>query len=102
MASTGVGAFLSGQVFLITGVTGFLGKVLLAKLLHECGTALQPSALYVLVRGKKEQAARERFEQEVFAECKMFGPIVARFGLEHLRKIITVRGRPRCPVSCID
>lgn len=89
-ARPGVAEFLSSQVFFITGITGFLGKVLLAKLLTSCGARLGTRSLYVLVRGKKEQTARERFEAEVLSSSPIFAPIIARLGMARLREIICV------------
>lgn len=53
-----------GRTFLLTGATGFLGKVVLAELLrrkHE----LDVERVYVLIRPRGEQGAGERFRREV-------------------------------------
>jgi alcohol-forming fatty acyl-CoA reductase len=42
--------FFAGKNVLVTGVTGFLGKVLVEKLLRSCGSI---GRVYVLVRPKK-------------------------------------------------
>ncbi len=89
-SAASVSDFLSEQVFFITGVTGFLGKVLLAKLLTACGERLAARSIYVLVRGKKEQGPRERFEAEVLSNSLMFAPLVQRLGLARLRDTIAV------------
>lgn len=47
---------------LITGATGFLGKVLLAKILHDLPSV---SCVYVLIRGNKKTSAVDRFVQEI-------------------------------------
>jgi fatty acyl-CoA reductase len=44
--------FLENQTFFLTGVTGFLGKVLLVRLITECQN-LKEGSIIVLVRGKK-------------------------------------------------
>jgi len=56
--------YFTGKHVFITGVTGFLGKALLEKLLRSCpGVA----AVYCLVRQKKEKTAEERM-QDLFSE----------------------------------
>eukprot|EP01123_Difflugia_compressa_P013503 TRINITY_DN6299_c0_g1_i1.p1 TRINITY_DN6299_c0_g1~~TRINITY_DN6299_c0_g1_i1.p1 ORF type:complete len:487 (+),score=62.86 TRINITY_DN6299_c0_g1_i1:66-1526(+) len=57
--------FLENQTFFITGVTGFLGKVLLVKLIETCPN-LKPNSICVLVRGKKELSASDRFDKDLF------------------------------------
>jgi fatty acyl-CoA reductase len=63
--------FLNSQIFFITGSTGFLGKVLLIKILTEC-KSLQENSIIVLVRGKKELSAADRFEKDLFQESHIF------------------------------
>lgn len=50
-------AYYKNKSVFITGATGFLGKVLIEKLLRSC-TDLK--AIYVLVRSKKGKTASER------------------------------------------
>jgi thioester reductase-like protein len=42
--------FFAGKNVLVTGVTGFLGKVLVEKLLRSCGSI---ESVYVLVMGRQ-------------------------------------------------
>lgn len=42
--------FYSGKSILITGATGFMGKVLVEKLLRDCG---EVKCIYILVRMKR-------------------------------------------------
>jgi len=63
--------FLETQVFFITGITGFLGKVLLAKLVTACKN-LKEQSIYVLVRGKKELSASDRFDKDMFTDSYVF------------------------------
>lgn len=50
--------FFSGKTIFITGGTGFLGKVLIEKLLRDCPNV---KTLYLLVRSKKNKSAKERW-----------------------------------------
>lgn len=49
---------------LLTGVTGFLGKVVLEELLRTQG-AQEPTRVYVLIRPRGRRGAEERFRREV-------------------------------------
>src|SRR6056297_3239747 len=60
---SGVLEHLSGKQVLITGTTGFLGKVVLEKLIR---TVPDIGGIYLLIRGNKTQKnARSRFLDEV-------------------------------------
>ncbi|XP_076120002.1 fatty acyl-CoA reductase 1 isoform X1 [Alosa pseudoharengus] len=59
--------FYEGKSVLITGATGFMGKVLLEKLLRSCPGV---KVVYVLVRSKAGQAPHERIADMV--NCKLF------------------------------
>ena len=52
--------FYNGKTVFITGGTGFMGKVLLEKLLRACPGV---SIIYLLIRPKKGQNAHERLQQ---------------------------------------
>lgn len=56
----GVSEFYHGKTVFITGGTGFMGKVLLEKLLRACPGLAR---VYLLIRPKKGQDARERLQQ---------------------------------------
>ncbi|CAG9862416.1 unnamed protein product [Phyllotreta striolata] len=68
---TPVQEFYRGASVLITGATGFLGKILLEKLLRSCG---EVSTVYLLVRNKKGKAVATRvdeiFDEVVFERLK--------------------------------
>lgn len=55
-----VSDFYNGKTVFITGGTGFMGKVLLEKLLRSCSGVAK---IYLLIRPKKGQQARERLQQ---------------------------------------
>lgn len=52
--------YYEGKNILLTGATGFLGKVLLEKLLRSCPKV---NSVYVLVRQKAGQTPQERVEE---------------------------------------
>lgn len=54
----------TGQVYLLTGVTGFLGKVLLQELLRQ-RDELGLEQVYVLIRRNDARSAEQRFWREV-------------------------------------
>ena len=70
-------AFL-GRHVLFTGASGFLGKVWLSMMLDKVPDV---GRIYVLLRGKKGQSARERFEQMI-NESYAFLPLHQRHGDE--------------------
>lgn len=55
--------WISGQTVFITGASGFVGKVLLWKLLKSCTDI---NLIYVLLRRKKGKTSKQRLE-ELFA-----------------------------------
>ena len=54
--------YYEGKNILLTGATGFLGKVLLEKLLRSCPKV---NSVYVLVRQKAGQTPKERVEEAI-------------------------------------
>uniref|UniRef100_A0A8C7E3V5 Fatty acyl-CoA reductase n=1 Tax=Naja naja TaxID=35670 RepID=A0A8C7E3V5_NAJNA len=69
-----VGAYYSGKSVLVTGATGFMGKVLIEKFLHSCHDV---KAIYVCVRNSKMGRNRVREELPNFHE--KIKPISAEF-----------------------
>lgn len=68
-------AHLAGKKLLITGTTGFLGKVVLEKLIRDVPAI---GGIYLLIRGNSTYpTARERFLGEV-ASSSIFGPLRER------------------------
>ena len=58
--------YYAGKSILITGATGFMGKVLVEKLLRSCP---EVRALYILVRPKAGQSMQERVSDMM--KCKV-------------------------------
>lgn len=55
--------FYADKVVLMTGITGFVGKVLLEKFLRECTNFKK---LYLLIRMKPKKTLQERLMREIF------------------------------------
>ncbi|ENN74979.1 hypothetical protein YQE_08436, partial [Dendroctonus ponderosae] len=81
---TAVQTFFDQTNVLITGATGFLGKVLVAKLLRACPTI---GTLYLLVRPKKGKNPDERLD-EMFQDAPFAPLTTARPKFRH--KVIGV------------
>lgn len=52
--------FMAGKVIFVTGGTGFMGKVLLEKLLRDCGDV---KSIYVLLRSKDKAQLYDKMEK---------------------------------------
>lgn len=65
-AMSSVAAYYNGKSILITGATGFMGKVLMEKLLRSSPNV---KAIYILVRPKAGQSMQNRVENMV--NCKV-------------------------------
>ena len=55
-------SFYEGKCILLTGSTGFVGKVILEKLLYSLP---QIQRVYTLIRPKKGSSIEERFQKEI-------------------------------------
>ena len=71
---TSIAEYYAGKSVLITGATGFMGKVLVEKLLRSCP---EVKALYILVRPKAGQSMQQRVSDMM--KCK----VRARYALVH-------------------
>ncbi|CAD6245633.1 unnamed protein product [Miscanthus lutarioriparius] len=69
-------AYFKGKSILITGSTGFLGKILVEKILR-----VQPDAnkIYLLVRGTDASSAKQRAQEEVIG-TELFGKLSEKHG----------------------
>jgi alcohol-forming fatty acyl-CoA reductase len=56
-------AFYSNKTILVTGTTGFVGKVVLEKILRTCPNFKR---IYLMVRPKKSQSIIERMKEGIF------------------------------------
>lgn len=61
-AGSRIREFYGNKSVFLTGATGFLGKMILLKLLKSCP---EISNVYVLIREKKEATAAERLRSDV-------------------------------------
>ena len=81
----------AGQSLFVTGLTGFVGKVFLFKVLKEFPDIKN---IYCLIRTKKGQAPLDRFKQVLASEC--FGPLRKELGEEafnaRVAKVVPVSG----------
>ncbi|XP_065219728.1 fatty acyl-CoA reductase wat-like [Planococcus citri] len=75
MQMSDVENFYAGKTIFITGVTGFLGQVLLSKLLCSCPDF---RCIYILIREKKGKLIHERFKEifdsSIFRPAKKLNP----------------------------
>lgn len=66
--------FYSGKSVFITGATGFLGKVLVEKLLRSCPDI---EKLFLLIRAKKGASTYERLQQMIKNPVTFAGILLA-------------------------
>ncbi|XP_071912461.1 fatty acyl-CoA reductase 2, chloroplastic-like [Coffea arabica] len=88
----GITNFLGGKTFLVTGATGFLGKVLVEKILR---TAPDVHKIYILIKAKNKEVAIERVKNEII-EAELFECLRQTYGKSYqafmLSKIVPVIG----------
>lgn len=60
MSNGSIKEYYAGHSIFITGATGFIGKVLIEKLLRSCPKI---EKIYVLIRAKKGKTPEERLRQ---------------------------------------
>ena len=85
------------KVLLITGTTGFLGKVLLEKLLFS-----QPNLkkIYLLIRGKKGSKLDEKFKKQIL-ESACFDRLRKKYG-DKFDEFIDQKIKPMYEICYID
>lgn len=74
------------QSVLITGATGFIGKVIVEKLLRDCSTLKN---IYILLRSKNSDGLQRRFEE--FKTSKVFNRVKKEDG-NLLDKLVAIEG----------
>nr|QLI62001.1 fatty acyl-CoA reductase 11 [Streltzoviella insularis] len=84
--SMSVPEYYAGKTIFITGSTGFMGKVLVEKLLRCCPDL---SKIYMLMRPKKGQSCKERLND--FVNCRVFGRIQKEYP-HTLNKLKLIQG----------
>ncbi|GAA0172960.1 hypothetical protein LIER_26678 [Lithospermum erythrorhizon] len=93
-ATGGIGIvnFLKRKTFLITGATGFLGKVLVEKIIR---TAPDVCKIYVIIKAKNKEAATKRLMDEIL-NAELFNSLRQKYGKSFqslmLEKIVPVVG----------
>ena len=75
--------FYAGKHILLTGCTGYLGTLILEKILHTC---TEISKLYILVREKKNMVIEDRlkklFESEVSLKKILKGDAILKYNYD--------------------
>ncbi|RVE50674.1 hypothetical protein evm_004706 [Chilo suppressalis] len=84
--SVRVKEYYAGRSLFITGSTGFMGKVLVEKILRSCPDV---KCLYVLMRSKKGHSSKERIHE--FLNCRVFDYLKSEYP-EQLQKLRVVPG----------
>tara|TARA_B110000285_G_C15057358_1_gene580353 strand:- start:800 stop:1294 length:495 start_codon:yes stop_codon:yes gene_type:complete len=97
--------FYSGKNILLTGCTGFIGKVLLEKILRSIPNI---GKIYLMVRGKRHQGPHKRLmqilESECFSKCKeiMGTDQFFKYALEKIEPIQGDLMQESCGLSAED
>ncbi|KAB0791554.1 hypothetical protein PPYR_03354 [Photinus pyralis] len=86
LSKMSVADFYVGKTVFITGGTGFMGKVLLEKLLRSCPGV---SSIYLLIRPSKGQNAQERLQQLL---CSPLFDILRKECPTDLQKVSAIEG----------
>ncbi|NXJ77863.1 FACR1 reductase, partial [Trogon melanurus] len=94
-----VSAYYNGKTVLITGATGFMGKVLVEKLLRS---SPEVKAIYILVRPKAGQSMQERVANML--KCKVFDRVREDYPHFHekIKPINAELTQPKLAISAED
>ncbi|XP_031128582.1 fatty acyl-CoA reductase 2 [Ipomoea triloba] len=76
----GIVRFLRGKSFLITGGTGFLGKVLIEKILR---TVPDVHKIYILIKADNKEVAMDRLKKEIIS-AELFKFLKQTYGKSYL------------------
>ena len=60
----GIKEYYAGKTIFLTGTTGFVGKVVLEKILRSLSDIKK---LFIMVRPRKNMTLRERFDREILS-----------------------------------
>lgn len=99
LSKMSVADFYVGKTVFITGGTGFMGKVLLEKLLRSCPGV---SDIYLLIRPRKGQNAQERLQQLL---CSPLFDILRKERPTDLQKVSAIEGditQPELAIGTAD
>ncbi|KAL7040997.1 hypothetical protein ACKWTF_000572 [Chironomus riparius] len=86
MTESGIREFFKGKTIFITGGSGFMGKVLLEKLLYSCSDLKE---IFLLMRPKRGKTGEQRVQE--FAQIPVFHRIVKEMP-DQFKKITPVYG----------
>jgi len=78
---------LAGRAILVTGGTGFMGKVLIEKILRRCSDV---DTIYVLIRAKKGKEPRQRVEELLSSPVSDFNEKIYKEGVLCIRLTIAL------------
>ena len=81
-----IASYYANKSILVTGATGYLGKVLAEKLLRSCSDLKK---IYLLIRHKKGKKPSERLEEII--NCKLFDEI-KKLNINYKEKLEVVEG----------
>ncbi|CAL1370802.1 unnamed protein product [Linum trigynum] len=88
----GIEKFLSGKTWFITGATGFVGKVLVEKILRSIPDTRK---IYLMIKAKDTEAALHRLKTEII-EAEVFSVLKEEYGESYksfmLAKLVPVPG----------
>ncbi|CAI9097456.1 OLC1v1033888C3 [Oldenlandia corymbosa var. corymbosa] len=88
----GIARFLGGKTFFVTGATGFLGKVLIEKILRS---APDVSKIFILIKAKNKEVAMDRLKNEII-DAELFKCLKQTYGKSYqafmLSKMVPVVG----------